>query len=397
MYRFIIPTSYVLSHLLLFFILNWWLGRAFITYHQKKRWCFFLLGAILLLSLMALLGCYLSDSSFRFAMMAMGNLWLGFFFYVGLMALVLSAAASLTGFLRLKRTLKSRSHARILLAAAFAAAIPVYIYGLCHAQDVRVHEVTVDLDKEVRTGDGAESLRVVLIGDLHMSVNSSPRHIREMVDRINEQDADLVLAAGDFLTSTYDGLRNPGLYAEILRSIRSRYGAFAVYGNHDVEEPLLGGFPMTPISEAYRSEEIVSFINDCGFTVMSDDVEEVPGAGVVIVGREDGEKSGNGTEKRAEAEDLMAGIDLSKVILVLQHEPMDFKNLSEAGADLVLCGHTHAGQFFPFTLLTTFFNENNYGLKTVSGVQTLVTSGVGYYRPPMRVGTDSEVMVVTIQ
>ncbi|MCR5162190.1 MAG: metallophosphoesterase, partial [Lachnospiraceae bacterium] len=294
MYRFIIPPSYILAHLILFFILNWWLDRAFINYHEQKRWRFFLLGAILLLSLPALLGCYLSDCSFRFAMMASGNLWLGFFFYWSMMALVLSAIAALTGFLRLKRTPKSRSHARILLLAAVIAAIPVYIYGLYHAQDVRVHKVTVDLGKEVKTEDGADSLKVVLIGDLHMSVNSRPRLIRDMVDRINEQDADLVLIAGDFLTSTYYGFKDPGLYAEILRGIRSRYGTYAVYGNHDVEEPLLGGFPMTPISEAFRSEEIISFIGSCGFTVMSDNVEEVPGAGVVIVGREDGEKSGNG-------------------------------------------------------------------------------------------------------
>ena len=92
----------------------------------------------------------------------------------------------------------------------------------------------------------------------------------------------------------------------------------------------------------------------------------------------------------------MAGIDRTKPVLVLEHEPVDFENLGEAGADLVLSGHTHAGQFFPGNLITPYFNANNYGLKTLYGVQSVVTSGVGFYGPPLRVGTDSEIMMITI-
>ena len=153
---------------------------------------------------------------------------------------------------------------------------------------------------------------------------------------------------------------------------------------------------MTPISEAYRSDEVVSFIDSCGFEVLSDEVEEIVGGGIVFVGREDGEKTGNGTQKRLEAKELMAGIDRTKPVLVLEHEPVDFENLGEAGADLVLSGHTHAGQFFPGNLITPYFNANNYGLKTLYGVQSVVTSGVGFYGPPLRVGTDSEIMMITI-
>ena len=83
-------------------------------------------------------------------------------------------------------------------------------------------------------------------------------------------------------------------------------------------------------------------------------------------------------------------------MIVLQHEPVEFKKLKESGADLVLCGHTHAGQIFPGNLIVPFFNENAYGFKNVSGVDTIVTAGIGYYGPPMRVGTDSEITVVNI-
>ena len=75
-------------------------------------------------------------------------------------------------------------------------------------------------------------------------------------------------------------------------------------------------------------------------------------------------------------------------------EALKRMELKKYGADLALCGHTHAGQIFPGNLIVPFFNENAYGYKEVGGLDTIVTSGVGYYGPPMRVGTDSEVAVV---
>ena len=83
-------------------------------------------------------------------------------------------------------------------------------------------------------------------------------------------------------------------------------------------------------------------------------------------------------------------------MLVLQHEPKEFKALAEAGADVALCGHTHAGQIFPGNLIVPLFNENAWGYKRLHDVDTYVTAGMGYYGPPMRVGTDSEVTVLHI-
>jgi hypothetical protein len=82
--------------------------------------------------------------------------------------------------------------------------------------------------------------------------------------------------------------------------------------------------------------------------------------------------------------------------VVDKYDRVDYKNLKANGADLALSGHTHAGQMFPATLFTPFFNENNYGFKVVDDLQTVVTSGVGYYGPPLRVGCDSEIMVVNV-
>ena len=413
MYFYIIPPVYVLAHLILFAVWNLWLSSASDRYRKNKKMHWVLLAAIALASLPSLLGCFLPESRVQSSLAAIGNIWLGIFFYVGGISVLLAMFVSFPMFVY-GRVSSGRGRGfwgvigsilsswkkvhRGLIIGTLLAALILNVYGIIHAVDIKVHEFTVSVDKPlVIDGEKKDSLKVVLIADLHMSVNSRPQTMQRMVDLINEQDADLVMAAGDFLTSTYVGLKDPETYAQILRQIKSKYGSYGVYGNHDVEEPLLGGFPMTSISEAYRSEEVVSFINSLGFEILSDEVVDAAGGGIVLVCREDGEKTGDGTRKRLEASELMKDIDTTRPVLVLEHEPVDFGHLEEMGADLVLSGHTHAGQIFPGTLITPLFNENNYGLKQFGNLQSIVTSGIGFYGPPLRVGCDSEIMVLNLQ
>ena len=63
---------------------------------------------------------------------------------------------------------------------------------------------------------------------------------------------------------------------------------------------------------------------------------------------------------------------------------------------MILCGHTHAGQIFPGNLIVPFFNENPWGYIPLYGADTVVTAGVGYYGPPIRVGTNSEVTIIDL-
>ena len=399
MYFYLVPPIYVFGHILFFLILNWWLSSAFASWQSSRTPKVILAAVILVFMVIGLLGCFLPDSSLKFRLTAAANIWFGVIFYMGLTALTASIILLAVRLILHRDLLSHVWLARALSVLIVLETAAVNIYGLKHATDVKVNTLSVHVDKPFSIGEREEkrnSLKVVLIGDLHMSVNSTPEHIRKTVELINQQDADLVLAAGDFLTSTYNGLKDPETYQEILKGIKSRYGSYAVYGNHDVEEPLLGGFPMTGKEKAIRSDEIPAFIAGCGFEILSDEVREIVENKIVLVCREDGEKTGRGLEERMKAQDLMAGIDRTKPVLVLEHEPVDYANLYEAGADAVFSGHTHAGQMFPATLFTPLFNENNYGLKLVDGVQSVVTSGVGFYGPPLRVGSDSEVMVVDL-
>ena len=336
-------------------------------------------------------GTILPEGQTKYFMQRAGNVWLGFNLYFGGLLLLLFCLFQI---FRLLIPGTGRKKLRpLILCISFLAAAGLLAYGTAHAQHTVVNTFEVTSDKSA----GTESdMKIILIADLHLSVNSHLSTIEKMVDMINGVKPDAVLIAGDIFTSSYSGLRNPDLYAAALRKIQTKYGVFAVYGNHDVEETLFGGFPISPISKAFRSEQMEGFFRECGFNVLYDETALIADGMVQITGRVDGEKAGDGTAVRLTPAEVLKETDPARPVIVLQHEPVEFAALKEAGADLVLCGHTHAGQMFPGNLIVPFFNENAYGYKKVSGVDTVVTSGIGYYGPPMRLGTDSEIAVIQL-
>ncbi|MBQ8305392.1 MAG: metallophosphoesterase [Blautia sp.] len=345
----------------------------------------------LLLSLMPVGGAVLPDSGFKFTLQRFGNVWLGFMVYFGGILLVLYILA---GLLRLFAGHLPRKVRAGVLLVSFLAGLGLLGYGTWHAQRTIVTEYDVTIKKEA---EDLEEMKVVLLADLHLSVNSHLPTIRRMVEMVNKEQPDVIVIAGDIFTSSYAGLRDPGNYAQVLCGLEARDGVYAVYGNHDVEETLFGGFPISPISQAFRTREMEQFFADCGFTVLYDETVSIGGGAVQLTGRVDGEKAGDGTADRKSPSEVLKDVDKEKPVLVLQHEPVEFAGLKENGADLALCGHTHAGQIFPGNLIVPFFNENAYGYKNAGGLDTIVTSGIGYYGPPMRVGTNSEITVVHIR
>lgn len=342
------------------------------------------------LAIVPVLGAYLPKSPLKFFCMKWGNIWLGFFIYYSIFVLLLLPVL----YIIVKKG--KREDASLVGRAfqfAFLAALIIFVSGLVHAQ----HPKYVNYDIELANASAkGESLKIVLLADLHLSVNSEVKATEKMVELVNECDPDVVVIAGDIFTSNFEGLKDPEKYSAALSRMQAKYGVYAVYGNHDVDENLIGGFSISPVSEAFRTPEMEKFFADSGFNILYDEDVDIGDGLVTLVGRVDGEKAGDGTSDRLSPEVLLKDVDKSKPVIVLQHEPIEFKSLAESGADLVLCGHTHNGQIFPGNLVVPLLTENGYGVKELYGTTTVVTAGVGYYGPPMRVGTDSEVTVVNV-
>ena len=385
--------AYLLVSLLILFItIRFGLNKSVIPGEKKASKLVFRIVVILylLFTSLPIFGALLPDSRIKFFLQAAGNIWLGFYFYFSFTWIILTLILVLCCLIKHKKFRKARP---VVLLISFAVGTVLLVYGMIHAQNTIITEYDVVIEKSA--GDHRD-LKLILLGDLHLSVNSRLSTTEKMVEMINEQQPDVVVIAGDIFTSSYGGLKDPEKYAAALRGMKSTYGVYAVYGNHDVEETLFGGFPISPVSEAFRTEEMEQFFADCAFTVLYDETVSIADGMVQITGRVDGEKAGDGTAERKSPAEVLADVDLQKPVIVLQHEPVEFAALKECGADLALCGHTHAGQIFPGNLIVPFFNENAYGYRLMGNLDTFVTSGVGYYGPPMRVGTNSEIMVINI-
>ena len=383
--------SYLLMQLFTFLITRWCLKDFAFAKKENGTWRAWTKAVLVIYTIVMLLpvaGAMLPSGKLHNFCQGRGNVFLAFFVYFGGVLLILWL---ITMIIRAVSKKKSRVLKGICLGAALAAGIILPLYGIPHAK----HTIVIDYDVTIPGGE-EKDLKIVLISDLHLSVNTSYSHMEKVVDLINAQHADAVLIAGDIFTSDYSTLKDPDKYSALLSTIEAKDGVYAVYGNHDVQETLFGGFPITPISMAFRSTEMEQFMKDCHFNILYDETALIADGAVQIVGRIDGEKAGDGTADRKSPEEVLSGTDPEKPVIVLQHEPVEFAALKEAGADLALCGHTHEGQFFPGNVFTPLFNENSFGYKKVAGLDTIVSAGVGFYGPPMRVGTDSDISVINL-
>ncbi len=268
-------------------------------------------------------------------------------------------------------------------------------YGVAHGKDIKLNTYEIELSKQV---EGSSGIRIALVADMHLGYSIGCGQMQKMADMINASSPDIVIMAGDIFDNEYEALDDPERLIKIFASIKSRYGTYAVYGNHDIEEKIIGGFTFDYSNPAKAAgKEMNEFLDKAGITLLLDDHVLIDDA-FYVYGRPDYSKPGNGTGKRKAPEEITAGLDMSKPLIVIDHQPRELQALADAGVDIDLCGHTHDGQFFPMNITSRLFIwENSAGLLKKDNMYNIVTSGVGLYGPNIRIGTDAEVCVIDVK
>ena len=178
--------------------------------------------------------------------------------------------------------------------------------------------------------------------------------------------------------------------AKVLGDIGAEYGTYYVFGNHDYN-----AYTSTP---AYSPEELCSTLESSGIVVLKDRVYTVNDE-LTVIGRTDASVGSMVSPKgRTGIEELCRETDSNTFVLLLDHQPTELSENAEAGVDLQLSGHTHAGQIWPTGQVgeLTGFTELNYGWKEIGGFQVIVSSGIGGWGYPIRTGGHSEYVVVTV-
>ena len=245
------------------------------------------------------------------------------------------------------------------------------------------HVWTTEYSFETDKLDG--NVRIVQITDSHIGATFHADGFLEYIEEINGLEPDVVVVTGDLVdddTSREDMIGG----CEALGKLETKYGVFFVYGNHD------RGY-YSEEAKGWKNSELRQGLAENGVTVLEDENRLIDGR-FYIVGRRD-----RSFGIRASAEDLMRDLDTDKYVIMLDHQPYDFDAEAEAGADLVLCGHTHGGQFIPINHVGEWMGENclRYGHERRQNTDFIVSSGISNWSFKFKTGCFSEYCVIDIK
>lgn len=251
--------------------------------------------------------------------------------------------------------------------------------GLAQATQLpEVVEVEVPIDGLPEAFDG---YRIVQLSDVHVGPTIRRDHLQGIVERANGLDADLAVVTGDLIDGYVADLRDE---VAPLAGFRGRDGAYFVTGNHEYywDGPAW-------------CEEVARL----GLTVLNNEHRVISrgDARLLLAGCTDVKAGDLVPEHASDPAGARAGAPDCDVSILLAHQPRSIDAAAEAGYDLQLSGHTHGGQYFPFSLLVHLAQPYVAGLAKHDNTWIYVSRGTGYWGPPMRVGAPHEITLVTLR
>ena len=243
-----------------------------------------------------------------------------------------------------------------------------------------LNKVRVPMEIDTR-GKVTRPLKLVLMSDLHLGYHNSRAEFAKWVDKVNAEQPDLVLIAGDIIDISVRPLLEENVADEFKRI---KAPIYACLGNH----------------EYYSGEpRAQKFYRDAGIHLLRDSVVTLPDYGnLTIIGRDDrtnvGRKSVDGLIK--DSQDPQPPI-LGGFKVLLDHQPYHLERTAAAGIDFQFSGHTHYGQVWPISWIEDAIYECAYGSLTKGNTRFYVTSGIGIWGGKFRIGTQSEYVVLTLK
>jgi predicted MPP superfamily phosphohydrolase len=278
-------------------------------------------------------------------------------------------------------------------------AVGVAGFGYRSAHHPSVSPVSVSNTQLPAAFDG---YRIALVTDLHIGEGLSGDFLRQVVDQVNAQHADLIVVAGDMQDGTVAEL-GPEMCA--LGDLSAPDGVLVTTGNHEFYD---GG-----------AQQWVDFYRSLGLDVLDNSGVELSRGGASIDVRGINDRTGVAPlnpdlQLAAQRLSDAAGVPVDgagRFRILIAHEPLQVEDdgaggyvdasqpglPAELGVDLMLSGHTHGGQLWPVNYLVTAQQPVLDGVHEVSGVTVVTSRGVGAWGPPVRVGAPPEIPVITLR
>jgi uncharacterized protein len=305
-----------------------------------------------------------------------GSYWLGMLYYLFLILLLVDLVRFInrhTGILPTSLMLAPPMLSLLIVLVAGS----LVLYGAWNARHpvIRHYEVTIP-----KSAQATEVLHAVMVSDIHLGKIIDSARLRELTHTIQLLDPDIVFFAGDIIDENVDLFAEENM-ADILSALQPRLGSYAILGNHEY----IGRSP----------ETVIQYLQQAGIIVLRDRWAETVN-GIYIIGRDDLSRQRYGGLDRLDLEAVMTGIDHSRPMILLDHQPFHLEVAEQAGVDLQLSGHTHLGQLFPNNFITKAMYEIDWGYLQKGSLQVIVSCGFGTWGPPLRVGNKPEIVDITI-
>jgi predicted MPP superfamily phosphohydrolase len=240
---------------------------------------------------------------------------------------------------------------------------------------VRQYDITIN-----KPADEISEMKIAAVSDIHLGSIIRKRSLKKLSSILTTLKPDLVLLLGDIV----DGELGPVIRGDLLKYFSCpdcNRGLYAITGNHE----FIGGAGRT-----------IPYIESKGIRILKDETVTLTG-GIQLIGRLDRDSGRFYGKERAPLKELMNKIDITKPVILLDHQPVNLKEAEINGIDLQLSGHTHNGQMWPLNHITSRIYELSYGYLKKGNTQYIVSSGYGLWGPRTRSGSRSEVLLINIK
>jgi predicted MPP superfamily phosphohydrolase len=223
--------------------------------------------------------------------------------------------------------------------------------------------------------------KIVQISDLHVGPTIGLEYTQNVVNIANSLKADLIALTGDFVDGTVEDLS-----ADLapISQLHAPEGVFFVTGNHEYY---------------WNAPAWMTEFTKLGATVLANEhrIIQRDNDAIILAGVTDYSTRERGDIQASSPQQALEGAPANLTKILMAHQPASYAMALKAGFDLQLSGHTHAGQYFPFTLMIRFFQKFYKGLNRYESMWVYVNSGTGYWGPPLRAGVPSEITLITLR
>ena len=229
--------------------------------------------------------------------------------------------------------------------------------------------------------DAYENFSIAQISDLHVGPTIKRPYVEDVLEKISRLNPDLIAVTGDLVDGSVKYLKSE---LQPLKDMIAPYGTFFVTGNHEYYSGVdqwLDETDRLGMKNLINSNELISKAGDQ----------------IAIAGITDLRAHQIKPAHRSDPELALRSIPEDITKIVLAHQPNSIHSVHETGADLQLSGHTHGGQFWPFTYLVKMIHPYIAGLHDHHGTQIYVNRGTGYWGPPLRIGVPAEITLIRLK